>query len=464
MYKPIDSADIDFIKTIIPPERLFIGEDISEDYSHDELGSIRHMPEVLVEPISVDEISNIVRYVNKKRIPIVARGMGTGLVGAAIATHGGILMSMQKMNRILELDEENMTLTVEPGVLLKEVTDFVQAKGLFYPPDPGEKSATIGGNISTNAGGMRAVKYGVTRDYVRGLEVVLPSGDVVSFGGKVVKNSSGYDLKDLIVGGEGTLGIITKATLKLLPLPQYSLSILVPFDNILDAISAVTALLRLSYTPTAVEFMEKDLIDDCEVYLGRPFPDKSSDAYLLLTYDGNSMQEVQACLQPVADVLFARGGKDLLMIDTEDRKELVWPTRAAFLEVIKGLTPEWDECDVVVPKSKVAALFAYANAAREKHNIRIKIFGHAGDGNLHIDIMRDDLSEEEWQEKLAAVFEDLYAKAAEFEGKVSGEHGIGLVKIGYFMQSEQPAVLDLMRGIKKLFDPNMIMNPGKIVL
>ncbi|MDR1541219.1 MAG: FAD-binding oxidoreductase [Clostridiales bacterium] len=463
MYKQFDSADLAAIKSLIPSERVYSGDEINSDYSHDELGGVSRFPDVLVEVISAQETSWIMKYANEHLIPVVARGSGTGLVGASVPLHGGIMISFQKMNRILELDADNLTLSVEPGVLLMEISAFAQENDLFYPPDPGEKSATIGGNIATNAGGMRAVKYGVTRDFVRGLEVVLPSGEIVELGGKVVKNSSGYSLKDLLVGSEGTLGIITKAILKLLPLPQKSISLLIPFDSMESAIGCVPRIMRSKTIPTAVEFMERDVILDAEKYLGKLFPDKSADAYLLLTYDGSGSQEIEKCFPAVAEICFSSGGRDLLIVDTEERMESVWSARSAFLEAIKGSTTEMDECDVVVPKSRVADFLNYTLEMKIKHSIRIKSFGHAGDGNLHIYILKDCLDEDSWKKKLQEVFEDLYAKAFELQGKVSGEHGIGFAKLPYLKKEEAPAVWNLLKAIKASFDPNLILNPGKVV-
>lgn len=463
MYKKVDENDINTLKSFVSEDRFFAGSEINEDYAHDELAGLKGYPDVLIEALSPEEISNIMKYANEHKIAVVARGSGTGLVGSSVPLYGGIMISLQKMNRILEIDEDNLALTVEPGVLLMDIYSYVEPKGFFYPPDPGAKAATIGGNISTNAGGMRAVKYGVTRDFVRGLEVVLPNGDIVNFGGKVVKNSSGYSLKDLMIGSEGTLGIITKATLKLLPLPQRSISLLIPFNNIKNAISAVPELMKTKVVPTAVEFMENEVILDAEQFLGKVFPDKTADAYLLLTYDGNTKEEIEKNYKVVADVCLERGGSDLLIIDTDERKESVWPTRSAFLEAIRSSTTEMDECDVVVPKNKVAEFVEYTYQLKEKHNIRIKSFGHAGDGNLHIYILRDDLDNDTWHQKLLAVFDDLYKKAIEFKGKVSGEHGIGVAKLPYLKADECESVWSLMKNIKLAFDPNKILNPDKIV-
>ncbi|MCL2403939.1 MAG: FAD-binding oxidoreductase [Defluviitaleaceae bacterium] len=463
MYKKIDSADIAFLKSIIPHDRITIGTDVSESYARDELGDAIKSPDVLIYIRSANEVSLIISHANIHRIPVVARGAGTGLVGGAVAIHGGIMLCTSKMNRVLELDEENMTLTVEPGVMLMEIAAYVEPKGFFYPPDPGEKSATIGGNISTNAGGMRAVKYGVTRDYVRALEVVLPSGEIVELGGKVVKDSSGYSLKNLVIGAEGTLAFITKAVLKLLPLPGKTRSLLIPFPDINNALGAVQGIMKTKIIPTAVEFMERDVILDAEKFLGKTFPDKSSEAYLLLTYDGSDITEIESAYAALAEVCYASGATDLLIVDTEERKEAVWSARGAFLEAIKSSTTQMDECDVVVPKNKVAAFLAYTYELSREYNVRIKSFGHAGDGNLHIYVLRDALDDIQWKSTLSTVFTHLYERAAMYGGKVSGEHGIGYAKLPYLQSSECATVLELMRGVKRVFDPNGILNPGKVI-
>ena len=343
-FNRLTAADIAHLKSVVEPEgKVTPREAIHEDYSHDEMGAVHHFPDVLVEAVSTEQVAAVLRYANDRRLPVTPRGQGTGLVGAAVALYGGIMLSTARMNRILELDEDNLTLTVEPGVLLMDIAKFVEEHDLFYPPDPGEKSASIGGNISTNAGGMRAVKYGVTRDYVRGLEVVLASGDIIEVGGKIVKNSSGYGVKDLIVGSEGTLGFVTKAILKLLPLPKKAISLLVPFADLATAIETVPVIIRSKYIPTAIEYMEKPVILCAEQYLGKKFPDHSSDAYLLLTFDGNSREEVEAIYEKVAEVCLQAGAKDVLISDTDERQVSIWRARGAFLEAIKASTSEMEE-------------------------------------------------------------------------------------------------------------------------
>lgn len=461
-YKRIDNKDIEFLKNVVGEDKVLHGNDINEDYSHDELGGVSNYPDVLVKVHNTEEISKIMKYAYENTIPVVARGSGTGLVGASVPLYGGIMIETTEMNNILELDEENLTLTLEPGVLLMEIGKYVEEHELFYPPDPGEKSATIGGNISTNAGGMRAVKYGVTRDYVRGLEVVLPNGEVVELGGKVVKNSSGYSLKDLIVGSEGTLGIVTKAILRLLPLPKKSVSLLIPFKDIDTAIEMVPKIIKSKAVPTAIEFMQREVIVSAEEFLGKKFPDNSSDAYLLLTFDGNSLAQVEGDYEIVADLCLKEGALDVFIVDTDERKDSVWSARGAFLEAIKASTTEMDECDVVVPRNQVASFIKYTHELEEEYKIRIPSFGHAGDGNLHVYICKDDLNEEEWQLKLSKVFDLMYKKSEELRGLVSGEHGIGYAKREYMFHQYGEHYMSIMRGIKSAFDPKNILNPGKV--
>ncbi|WP_234121671.1 FAD-binding oxidoreductase [Clostridium hydrogenum] len=458
----VNVEDIKYFKELLGEDRVLSGDEINEDFSHDELGGVSKMPEVLLEVETTEEISKVMKYAYEKGIPVVPRGSGTGLVGASVPMLGGIMINMSSMNKILEIDEENLTLTVEPGVLLMEIGKYVEQHDLFYPPDPGEKSATIGGNISTNAGGMRAVKYGVTRDYVRGLEVVLPNGDIMELGGKVVKNSSGYSIKDLICGSEGTLAIITKAILKLLPLPKKTISLLVPFKNLDTAIGTVPKIIKSKSIPTAIEFMQREVIISAEEYLGKKFPDNSADAYLLLTFDGNSKEQVEKDYESVAEICLNEGALDVYIVDTDERKEAVWNARGAFLEAVKASTTEMDECDVVVPRNKVAEFIKYTNELQNKFNIRIRSFGHAGDGNLHVYILRDDLSKEEWDKKLEEIFKCMYSKAIELEGLVSGEHGIGFAKKKYLFNQYGEEYISLMKNIKKAFDPKNILNPEKV--
>ena len=462
-YRKLDEKDIAYLKKVTEDGRVLTGSDISQDYSHDELGGVERAPEALVRVLSTGEVSDIMAYASREGIPVVTRGSGTGLVGAAVAIHGGIMLETTQMNHILELDRRNLTVTVEPGVLLMELAQYVEENGLFYPPDPGEKSATIGGNISTNAGGMRAVKYGVTRDYVRALTVVLPTGEVVEFGGKTVKNSSGYSLLNLMIGSEGTLGVITRAVLKLVPLPGKTVSLLVPFADMEQAIEMVPVIVEAQIQATAIEFMERETILFAEEYLGKRFPDTRNDAYILLTFDGRNAEQVRAEYQEVADLCLEHGALDVFIVDTQERKQSVWNARGAFLEAIKASTTQMDECDVVVPRDRVADFIKYTHEVAGILNLRIPSFGHAGDGNLHVYLCRDDLAEDEWKEKLSLGFEMMYARAREYGGAVSGEHGIGYAKKEYLKEQLGDTQIGLMRRIKKAFDPNLILNTDKVV-
>lgn len=461
-YSKINNEDIKFLESLCGKDRVFTADEINEDFSHDELSGISKYPEVLVEAANTEEVAKIMKYASERNIPVTPRGQGTGLVGGSVAIYGGIMINMSSMNKILELDEENLTLTVEPGVLLMEISKFVEEHDLFYPPDPGEKSATIGGNINTNAGGMRAVKYGVTRDYVRGLEVVLANGEVMEFGGKIVKNSSGYSFKDMIVGSEGTLGIVTKATLRLLPLPQKTISLLIPYPNLAQAIETVPLIIKSKSIPTAIEFMEREVILAAEDFLGKAFPDSSAAAYLLLTFDGNSKEEVEQAYEKVAHICLDNGALDVFISNTQERNEAIWSARGAFLEAIKASTSEMDECDVVVPRKFVADFIKDMKKLQKEFSIRIMNFGHAGDGNLHIYVLKDELTEEVWKEKLNAVFDKMYANADKLGGLVSGEHGIGYAKKPFLQRSIGDSGMDLLKRIKLAFDPQNILNPGKV--
>lgn len=461
-YNQVTEADLAVLAGFVDRERLLFGDEINEEYSHDELTSERVYPSLVARVVSTEEVSKLMAYANEHHIAVTPRGAGTGLVGAAVAVERGLMIDTTLMNHVLELDEENLTLTVEPGLLLMELRSYVEERGFYYPPDPGEKSATIGGNISTNAGGMTAVKYGVTRDYVRGLEVVLADGTVLQLGGKVVKNSSGYDLKDMIIGSEGTLAFVTKAILKLLPLPKKNVSLLVPFPTLEQAIGTVPLIIKSKSVPTAIEFMEREVILDAEEFLGRKFPDNQADAYLLLKFDGNTMEEIASYYDDTAQICLDQGAIDILIADTEERSAPVWKTRGAFLEAIKASTSMMDEVDVVVPRSRVNDFVEFVHQLRQDIGIRIKSFGHAGDGNLHVYILRDDLSDEKWRELMRLAMKRMYVKARELQGQVSGEHGIGLVKRPYLKESLPEASLVLMRGIKQVFDPNNILNPHKV--
>ena len=462
MYNKINENDIKALRAIVGDDEVFVGDAINPDYAHDELGGIERMPDALVRAKSTEQISEIMKLAYERSIPVTVRGSGTGLVGSAVPIEGGILLETTKMNKILSLDRDTLTVTVQPGVLLMELAAFAEENDFMYPPDPGEKSATIGGNISTNAGGMRAVKYGVTRDYVRSLTAVMPNGEILKLGATVAKNSSGYSLKDLVIGSEGTLAIITEAVLKLIPLPKFSVSLLVPFPDMKSAIEAVPKIFASKVVPTAIEYMSRDTILFSESYLGKKFPDTKNDAYILLTFDGNSNEQVEADMSTVAELCLSIGALDAYIVDTDERKKSVWSARGAFLEAIKASTTEMDECDVVVPVNKVDSFIKFTHTLADELGVRIPSFGHAGDGNLHVYICRDELDDGAWDRVLNESFDKMYKKAEKLGGLVSGEHGIGYAKKEYLKAQYGESPIALMQGIKRVFDEKNILNPGKI--
>lgn len=461
-FDTIREADLAFFRDLIGADHVFSGAAIADEYAHDELGEAHRLPDVVLEPASTDEVSAILRHANERRLPVTPRGSGTGLCGGATPVCGGILLSLIRLNRIIEIDEHNLTATVESGVILLNFQETVERMGLMYPPDPGEKSATVGGNVMTNAGGMRAVKYGVTRDYVRGLQAVLPSGEVIELGGKIAKNSSGYSLLNLLVGSEGTLAVITRITVKLVPLPKKTVSLLVPFQSLPLAIRAVPQLALNKVNAQAIEFMEREVIEAAEEYLGKQFPDNSAQAYLLIRFDGDSLAELEGTIDAAARVCLDNGAADVLIADTIDRQSTIWEARGAFLEALKAGSL-MDEVDVVVPRDRIAAFIEYTKEVEATVGLRIRSFGHAGDGNLHVYLMRDGHPEGEWHNLMERAMALFYAKGRELHGQVSGEHGIGYAKRAYLSESLGGIQLQLMRGIKATFDPNGVLNPDKVI-
>ena len=461
-FKRVDEQDLKYFESCMPGRVVY--QDISTDYDHDEMTEYGHFdPEAVLFALNAEEISRVMKYCNEHNIAVTPRGAGTGLCGGCVPIEGGIIISTEKMKKVLEVDVTNLTATLEPGVLLMEFPKYLEGTGLFYPPDPGEKTATIGGNVMTNAGGMRAVRYGVTRDYVLGMEVVLPNGDILELGGKNVKTSSGYSLISLLIGSEGTLAFLTKITVKLINEEKANLSLLIPFDNLDKCVEAVPKVLSSNTNPTAVEFMEKAVINGAEDYLGKQFPDKSSDAYMLIRLDGDSVQSLMPMVDRLTELLLDLGANDVFLADTDERKDSIWNARGAFLEAIKNSTTSMDECDVVVPRDHIATFVKKSIELSRETGVRIRSFGHAGDGNLHIYVCKDALTDDVWQKQVRYIMEQLYLEAKRLGGEVSGEHGIGHAKRSYLHESIGPGQLALMRGIKNTFDPNGILNPGKVV-
>ena len=457
------AKDLDELRGICGDDAVIAGGPLLEDYTHDEMAAVRSYPDGVVFPKDTEQVSRVMQFASSRHIAVTPRGAGTGLCGGAVPVEGGIVLCLSRMSAILEIDRENLTATVESGVMLMSIHQAVEAQGFLYAPDPGEKTATIGGNVNTNAGGMRAIKYGVTRDNIRGLEVVMPSGEVLEMGGKHAKNSTGYSLMSSFIGSEGTLGIVTRATLKLFPLPRQTLSLLVPFNSLGDAIRTVPRILATGILPQSIEFAEKGVIEASERYLGKRFPHASAPSYLLLRVDGNSPAEVSSAMDLVGDACLTAGAVDVLIADSPERQSAIWDGRAAFLAALKSGN-EVDECDVVLPRNRIAELVEYTKEVSGAVGVRIESFGHAGDGNLHIYVLRDGMSTGDWERKLPKAMDLLYEKGDALGGLVSGEHGIGLAKRKYMARNLSGGELALMSRLKKTFDPEGILNPGKVVL
>ncbi|MDD6730061.1 MAG: FAD-binding oxidoreductase [Eggerthellaceae bacterium] len=443
-------------------------EDINEDYAHDEMpiyGS--RMPDLVLFPATTEQVSEIMAVCNEHEIPVTVRGAGTGLAGGCTPLAGGVILCTMHMDQIIGYDMNNLNVRVQPGVRLCDLAADALEHDLMYPPDPGEKTGSIGGNVSTNAGGMRAVKYGTTRDYVEAVTAVLPNGHIMKIGRAVAKSSSGYSLLHLLVGSEGTLAVITELTMKLIPNPQENISFILPFTDINEAISAVPKIKLAGLNPQSLEFMERDIVDSSAAATGNNvFPTEvqgqEAGAYILVTLDGNDLDEIMQRAETLAEVADEAGAFDVLVVDEPSQKEAVWAARSAFLTVIEDEADLLDEMDVCVPVDKIAAMLKFVHETGVKYGVRIRSFGHAGDGNLHIYCAGNDIDEGEFKEKVAKVMHDAYAKAEEFGGQVSGEHGIGFGKKAYLRESLGNEAIALMAGIKQVFDPKGILNPGTV--
>ena len=466
-YKKLTEPVLERLRRVLG-EALVFGEAVKEDFSHDEMPIYgKFAPEAVCFPSSTGEVAEVMRICCEECVPVTVRGAGTGLVGGCVPLCGGLVLSTERMNSILAYDMNNLTVTIQPGVLLRDLAADALAHGLMYPPDPGEKTSTVGGNVSTNAGGMRAVEYGVTRDYVLAMTVVLPSGEVLKLGKAVCKTSSGYSLLHLMIGSEGTLGVITELTLKLIPKPIMDVSLLLPFEEISAAIASVPAIKLANLEPQSIEFMERDIVESSAEFTGNPvFPTRVNGrdvgAYILVTLVGGSEAELTAKMDRLAEVAERAGAFDVLVVWTDNLKKDVWAARSAFLTAIEADSKLLDEMDVVVPVDRIAEFLAFARAEAEKNGLRLRAFGHAGDGNLHIYCCSNELEEAEFKRRCKLAMDSCYKKCDEFQGQVSGEHAIGHAKKDYLRLSAGETAYGLMAAIKQVFDPKGILNPGKV--
>ena len=433
-------------------------------YGHDETETLHYQPDIVIRPRTAEQVSSIMKLCNQHRIPVTPRGAGTGLSGGALPHLGGVVISTDRMNSILDIDEMNGTVTTEPGVITEVLQDAVKKKNLFYPPDPSSRgSCFIGGNIAENSGGPKAVKYGVVRDYVLNLEIVLPTGEIIWTGANVRKNSTGYNLTQLIVGSEGTLALVTKIVLKLIPLPKFDLLMLVPFHSLEKAGQAVSAIFREGFTPSALELVEIDALKITARFIGNsPVPvTDEMEAHLIIEVDGNDQEQMLREMEAIAAILENYEAGEIFFADNEQQKSELWKLRRRVAEAVKleGYTMEED---TVVPRGQLPALIRGVKQLGELHQFHAVCYGHAGDGNLHIRIKKEGISDSLDNPEMTALLRALFTLVKGLGGTISGEHGIGLVQKGFMDIVMSRTHMRLMREIKQAFDPNNILNTGKI--
>lgn len=463
MYTKINADIVQSLRRIVGDANVLTDAERMEPYTHDHVVGLRADPEVVARVTLAGQVAEIFRLAQRERVPVTPRGAGYGLSGGAVPVHGGIVLSIEKMNRILEIDKKNLMVIVEPGVITGDIHRAVEAEGLFYPPDPASlDSCFIGGNIAEGAGGPRAVKYGVTKDYVCGLEAVLPSGEVITCGGKLVKNVTGYNLIQLLIGSEGTLAVVTRIILRLLSLPPVRMDLLVPFDDFQVAADTVSDIIAHRVLPTTIEFMERDSLLAVERLLEKEFPYHDAAAQLLIQLDGNRREAVEADVDVVGELCLQHGARDVLVAQDRPTRDRLWEARRAIIDSLTHESPINHMEDVVVPRAEIPALLKGIKEIAARHGVRIISFGHAGDGNVHVNVLKDSLPDDAWEALVPSVAEETYRLTLSLGGTLTGEHGIGVTRRRYLPLALDAAQIELMRQIKAVFDPNYILNPGKI--
>lgn len=458
------------LSKIVGEKTLLTREEQMLDYSHDEFPDphLSQVPLAVVKPVNTHQVSEILKWANKSNVPVTPRGGGTGLCGGCIPVQGGIVLSLENMNHIIEIDSDNQMVIAEPGVRLMDFYEAVEKENLFFPPHPGDESATIGGVIATNAGGSRAVKYGVVRNFVKGLEVVLPDGEIIQLGGKILKNSTGYSLLHLMIGSEGTLGIVTKAIFNLLPPPKSQITLIAPFNDLENAIRVVPALAKAGILPMAVEFIEAESIKVAEDFMKKKWPCQEGKAHLMIILDGTGDDEVLNVAQQIGKVCGEFGAQDVFVADTKKKQGEILEIRSNLYETIKKYVIEI--LDIALPPSAIPGHVNTVHRLSREYNMWLPTFGHAADGNVHtlplrahyLDGKWKEIPDSQWKKIYPQVRKALHDDAANRGGLVSGEHGIGLVKKEYLAGAIGENVVEKMRLIKKAFDPNNVLNPGKI--
>ena len=461
-YNRIDKNIISKLSAIAGNENVLTDEETIKIFSEDETEDLNFPPEVVVRPSDTRQVSEILKLANQYIIPVTPRGGGTGLSGGALPLYGGICLSMEKFNRILEIDEKNFQAIVQPGVITQVFHETVEKLGLFYPPDPASKgSCQLGGNLAECSGGPRAVKYGVTKDYVLGLEVVLPNGEIINTGGRVLKNVTGYNLTQLIVGSEGTLAVITKIIFRLIPLPKHKKVILVAFNSFADATDAVAEIFSRSITPSAIEFMEKAAVKAAEEKLNKKFPNGEAEAQLFIEVDGNYPEALDKDIELIAEVIGKYKPLDILLAEDAQKVQDVWELRRGIGDAVKSISAYKEE-DTVVPRANMTKLVGGVKEISKKYGITSICYGHSGDGNIHVNILKDKLDDATWMEVLDKAIREIFELTVSLGGTISGEHGIGYSQKSYLPIAISETELELMKKIKATFDPNSILNPGKI--
>jgi glycolate oxidase len=458
----ITSTILEELRSITGPDAVTTDHEALLLYGQDETEDLVFEPEVVVKPATTQEVSAILALATRHRIPVTPRAGGTGLSGGALPVHGGILLSMERFNRILEIDDRNLQAVVEPGVITQKLQEAVEERGLYYPPDPASRgSCHIGGNLAECAGGPHAVKYGVTKDYVLGLEAVLPNGEVFTTGARVLKNVTGYNLTQLIVGSEGTLAVITKVMLRLIPLPKHRKVVLVAFATLEDAAAAVATIFQRGITPSAMEFLERAAVKAAEERQGKHFPNGEAAAQLLIEVDGYHEESLSEEIQVIAEAVEAHHAVDVLLAEDRAKVEEVWALRRGIGEAVKSISAYREE-DTVVPRAMLPELISGAKRICDGHGLRTICYGHAGDGNVHINILKDTMDEQTWTRVIDPAIRELFSLVVSLGGTISAEHGIGFSQKSYLPIALSPVELRLMREIKTLFDPAGVLNPGKV--
>ena len=461
----ISNFVISSLQKIVGQQNVYTDKENLLEYGHDETESLSFPPNVLVKPENTSQVAQIMKLAFENIIPVTPIGARTGLSGGSLCVSGGIGLSMEKFNNILKIDEDNLQVVVEPGVITQELQDEVAKKGLYYAPDPASKgSCFIGGNIAENSGGPRALKYGVTSDFVLNLEVVLPNGKIINTGANTLKNSTGYNLTQLIVGSEGTLGIVTKATLKLLPLPKYNKLILVSFKSAIDACAAVSSIFKVGVIPSAIEFMDRRAVDFTIKYIDEAKLDLDDEveALLLIEVDGNNQDILMNDLEKIIKVVEKHNSSEnILFAEDEAQKENLWFIRRRIGEAVK-INSIYKEEDTVVPRFELPSLLSGVKEIGKKYGFQSVCYGHAGDGNLHVNIIKGDLTDDQWNIELPKAIREIFQLTVNLGGTISGEHGIGWVQKEYMDIPFSDTEIKLMKSIKKTFDPKNILNPNKI--